>query len=201
MKKIGIMGGTFNPIHNGHLLLAQWAMDAEKLDEIWFMPTGISYSKANANILPGEERLHMVKLAIAENCSFFVSDLELNRSGYTYTYETMEELKGQFPEDKFYFIVGADCLHAFENWKEPARILQNCTLLAAVRGDASEEELEYKKNDLMERFGGEIKLFSFLHFEISSTGIRNRIKEQQSIRYLVPDAVRKYITEKGFYHE
>lgn len=201
MSKIGIMGGTFNPIHNGHLLLAQWAMDAENLDKIWFMPTGVSYSKAHSNILSGEERLHMVELAIAENASFSVSDIELNRTGYTYTYETMEVLKEQYPEDEFYFIVGADCLHAFGNWKEPARILKNCVLLAAVRGNASMKDLEAKKKDLMMRFGGEIKLFTFLNFEISSTEIRNRIKASQNIRYLVPEAVRKYIAEKGFYHE
>jgi len=92
MKKIGIMGGTFNPIHNGHLLLAQWALEAEQLDEIWFMPTGISYSKEYFNVLPGEERLRMVELAIEDNSYFSVSDLELRRDGYTYTYETLEAL-------------------------------------------------------------------------------------------------------------
>ena len=201
MKKIGIMGGTFNPIHNGHLLLAQWALDAENLDEIWFMPTGISYSKAHANILPGEERLNMVELAIKDNPSFFVSDIELQRSGYTYTYETLEVLKVQFPENEFYFIVGADCLYTFENWKEPACILQNCILLAAVRGDSSVEDLERKKTELMERFGGNIKLFPFINFDISSTEIRNRVRKQREIRYLVPETVREYIVEKGFYHE
>jgi len=201
MKKIGIMGGTFNPIHNGHLLLAQWAMDAEHLDEIWFMPTGISYSKACTNVLPGEERLRMVELAIAGNPSFATSDIELKRAGYTYTYETMMDLKQQYPEDKFYFIVGADCLHAFENWKEPAKILQNCTLLASVRGDVSLPDLENRKNELMVRFGGEIKLFSFLNFDVSSTEIRNRVRKQKEIRYLVPESVREYIAKKGFYHE
>ena len=201
MKRIGIMGGTFNPVHNGHLLLAQWALEAEELDEIWFMPTGISYSKAHSNILSGKERLRMVELAIEYNSSFIVSDIEVQRSGYTYTYETLENLKAKFPENEFYFIVGADCLDAFENWKEPARILQNCTLLAAVRGSTVMEDLEIKKKELMERFGGEIKLFPFINFEISSTEIRNRVKEHKEIRYLVPEAVREYIAEKGFYHE
>ena len=201
MKKIGIMGGTFNPIHNGHLLLAQWALDAENLDEIWFIPTGISYLKAHSDILSGEERLHMVKLAIKDNSAFSVSDIELQRSGYTYTYETLEVLKSRYPEDEFYFIVGADCLYAFENWKEPARILQYCSLLAAVRGDVSIEDLESKKKELTERFEGRIKLFPFLNLEISSTEIRNRVKEQKNVRYLVPEAVRQYIMEKGFYHE
>lgn len=201
MSKIGIMGGTFNPIHNGHLLLAQWAMDAESLDKIWFIPTGVSYSKAHSNILSGEERLRMVELAIKDNPSFSVSDIELQRSGYTYTYETLEDLRIRFPENEFYFIVGADCLHAFGSWKEPARILQHCTLLAAVRGDASMEDLEIKKKELMECFGGEIKLFPFMNFEVSSTEIRNRVKMHKEIRYLVPEAVKEYIAEKGFYHE
>ena len=201
MKKIGIMGGTFNPIHNGHLLLAQWALEAEKLDEIWFMPTGISYSKEYSNVLPGEERLRMVELAIEDNSYFSVSDLELRRDGYTYTYETLEALKSYHPDDDFYFIMGADCLYTFENWKKPEYILQNCTLLAAVRGDVVWEDLELKKNDLVERLGGKIKLFPFINYEISSTEIRNRIKTNKEIRYLVPEAVREYITQKGFYHE
>jgi len=201
MKKIGIMGGTFNPIHNGHLLLAQWALEAEQLDEIWFMPTGISYSKEYFNVLPGEERLRMVELAIEDNSYFSVSDLELRRDGYTYTYETLEALKSYHPDDDFYFIMGADCLYTFENWKKPEYILQNCTLLAAVRGDVVWEDLELKKNDLVERLGGKIKLFPFINYEISSTEIRNRIKTNKEIRYLVPEAVREYITQKGFYHE
>lgn len=201
MRKIGIMGGTFNPIHNGHLLLAQWAMDAQSLDEIWFMPTGISYSKAHADILPGKERLHMVKLAIADNPAFSVSDIELRRKGYTYTYETLEELHEQFPKDSFYFIVGADCLFAFENWKKPERILQLCTLLAAVRGETSVEELKVKQNELKIRFGGEIELFQFINVDISSTVIRDRIRENKETRYMLPEAVRNYIAKEGFYYD
>ena len=201
MKKIGLMGGTFNPIHNGHLLLAEWAMEAENLDEVWFIPTGISYSKAYENVVSGTERLHMVNLAIAGNPSFHSSDIEIRRDGYTYTYETVETLHEQFPEYKFFFIVGADCLKSFGNWKEPARILEACSILAAVRGDVSLEELEAQRKYLIENLGGKINLFSFLNLEISSTEIRERVRQGKSIRYLLPPSVADYITEKGFYHE
>lgn len=201
MKRIGIMGGTFNPIHNGHLLLAQWALDSQALDEVWFVPTGVSYLKAEQNVLPGNERLHMTKLAVEDNEAFKVSDIELNREGFTYTYETLEQLKALYPEAAFFFIVGADCLYALENWKAPDRILANCVLLAAVRGNASIEELEKKKTELKKRFGGDIRLFPFMNVEISSTEVRNRVRQGKSIRYLVPEKVREYIVHKGFYHE
>ena len=113
----------------------------------------------------------------------------------------MEILHADFPEYQFYFIMGADSLNGFERWKEPERILQNSILLAAVRGDFSMDVLDGKCRELMNRFGGEIKLFPFKNIEISSTEIRKRVKEGKSIRYLVPTSVEKYISEKGFYHE
>lgn len=199
MREIGIMGGTFNPIHIGHLMLAEWAMDAAELDEIWIIPTGVTPGKAERGVLPGEERLHMAELAIRGNDRMRCLDVEVKRQGYTYTYETLEQLKNAFPDVKFYFISGADCLFSMENWKCPEKIFQSCTLIAAVRNDVSMESIEEKREELLRKFGGEIFLLPFARMSVSSSEIRQRVAEGKSIRYMVPDSVKKYIDEKGFY--
>ena len=201
MSKIGVMGGTFDPIHIGHLMLAEWAADAAGLEQVWFIPTGHSYMKAERNIQPGNERLHMVKLAVEGNDRLKCLDLEIERGGYTYSYETIEELHELYPQHQFYFIEGADCLFTMENWKCPERLLAGCTILAAVRGDVSSERLEEKRTELLARFGGEIFLIPFLQMSISSTEIRRRLSCGESVRYMVPDKVLQYIQQKGLYHE
>lgn len=199
MKKIGIMGGTFNPIHMGHLLLAQWAMDAENLDEVWFIPTGCSYLKAGTDMAAPMERFAMVQAAISGNSKMKCLDIEIKREGYTYTFETMEELHKDYPDFHFYFISGADCLFTMEKWKYPERIFANCSMIAAMRGEATLEEMNAKRMELQEKYNADIRLLPFLQLEISSTQIRERIRTGKSIRYLVPDEVITYIEEKGLY--
>jgi len=199
MKRIGIMGGTFNPIHMGHLLLAEWAKNEVDLDEIWLIPNRISYKKAEQEIAPAFDRLRMTELAIKGNNHFKCLDLEIKRGGYSYSYETLEELTQAYPENEFYFILGADCLLALETWKYPQRILGCCKLIAAVRDTASMEEMAEKKNELEQRFGGEILLLPFPRVSLSSTGIRERIRQGKSVRYMVSDSVLAYIEEKGLY--
>lgn len=199
MGKIGFVGGTFNPIHNGHLLLAEWAKDQFELDEILMMPTGISYLKADTEVLCSEERFHMVELAVENNPCFTVSDIEIKREGYTYTYETLEQLRRERPEDTFYFICGADCLFFIDKWKNVERLFANCVLVGAVRGDASMEQLEQKRKELLEKFDADIRIMPFLNYSVSSSEIRQRVAEGKSIRYLVPEKVREYIEDKGFY--
>lgn len=200
MSKIGVMGGTFDPIHIGHLMLAEWAADTAGLEQVWFIPTGQSYMKADRSIQPGNERLHMVRLAIDGNDRLKCLDLEIKRGGYTYSYETIEELHELYPEHRFYFIEGADCLLNMENWKCPERLLAGCTILAAVRGDVSVQKLEEKRTELLARYGGEILLMPFLQISISSTEIRKRLSCGESVRYMVPDKVLQYIQHKGLYH-
>lgn len=201
MRRIGIMGGTFDPIHTGHLMLAEWALDAAGLDQVWIIPTGQSYMKIDRKVLPGQERLHMVKLAIEGNDRLQCLGLEIEREGYTYSYETMEQLKELYPEDSFYFIEGADCLFSMENWKCPERLFASCIILAAVRGASSLQELEAKRMELLDKYDVEIHLMQFPQMEISSTEIRNRLADGKSVRYMVPDRVLQYIQEKGLYHE
>ncbi len=205
MRRIGIMGGTFNPVHIGHLILAEWALDTLKLEEVWFIPTGISYKKDYREMPSGETRLYMTELAVRDNTAFKCIDIEVRRKGYTYSYETLEQLKIEYPQVEFFFITGADCLFSIENWKRPDKIFDCCTLAAAVRGDAGLQEMERKKLELEQKFApqscGKIILLPFISMAVSSTEIRSRIRRGLSVRYLVPDQVLAYINEKGLYCE
>ena len=201
MRKIGYLGGTFDPIHIGHLMLAEWAISAADLEEVWFIPTGPSYMKTDHYVLPGPERLRRVEMAVEGNSKFKCLDMEIIRQGYTYTYETVEELRAKYPDTEFYLIQGADCLFALDSWKHPDRILKSCTVLAAVRGDSDLSCLKSKRRELLSKYGGNIILLPFMHLSISSSEIRGRVLEGKSIRYMVPDEVLKYIEDKGFYRE
>lgn len=202
MKKIGIMGGTFNPIHMGHLLLAEWAMEAAKLDEVWVIPTGCSYMKTGMEIASPEDRYRMVCMAVENNRCLKCDDIEIRRQGYTYSYETLELLNQKYPEYHFYFIFGADCLFSIETWKYPEKIFANSSIIAAVRGNASTDKMQEKIEMLKRKYQADISLLPFLQLDISSTEIRKRISLGKSIRYLVPDCVIAYIEEKGLYqHE
>lgn len=197
--KMGIMGGTFNPIHHGHLLLAQWAMEEAGLDGVLFMPTGNSYMKESSEILPAEDRMAMTKLAISDRDCFICSDLEVKRGGNTYTYETLETLHNLYPSTELFFIIGADCLFTIENWYHPERIFRSCTFLAASRNGMPMEALDQKRQKLAEEYGAKIRLMTFPNIEISSTDIRLRVKIGKSIQYLVPDSVREYILNNNYY--
>lgn len=137
--KIGIYGGTFNPIHNGHIKLAENAKRLCKLDKVIFLPSGDSYMKSN--VLPGRRRYHMVSLALTGRYGMEVSDLEIRRKGATYSYETMEEFHGIYQEEELFFLMGEDSLRMIELWKEPARLMGICSLIVAERmPDASHRQ-------------------------------------------------------------
>ncbi len=200
-RKIGVMGGTFNPIHVGHLMLAEWAMEAAELDQILFIPAGCPYMKDNLHVLDGDKRLQMTALAIEDHPAFAVSGMEVERKGYTYTCDTMEQLKKEHPEDIFYFIMGADCLYTIENWRDPERIFHACHVIAAARNGSSLTQMEEKCRDLFDKFHSKILLLQFPAIEISSTEIRERAASGRSIRYLVPEKVREYIIKNRLYQE
>ena len=198
--KIGLVGGTFDPIHVGHLLLGEWAAETFGLDEVWFLPAGMPYFKEGTKVSSREDRLAMTRLAAKTIPGARVCDIELRREGRTYTWETVQELNEAYPDDEFFFIFGEDCLNQLESWRYPERILSGCTLVAAMRGGGSAKAaLEEKAAQLMERFGGEILVMEFPQLEISSTMIRRRAAEGKPLRYLVPPAVEEYIGEHRLY--
>ncbi len=198
-QKIGILGGTFNPIHTGHIKLAETALMQADLDKVIFMPSGKSYMKRNLYVLPGEERYRLIALSIEDFPQFQVSDLEIKRQGNTYTYETLEILQEQNPSREYYFILGADCLFSMENWVEPQRIFDACTVLAAVRNGKNRAELEKQALYLQEKFSAEIMLLDFEEIELSSSEIRQRIADNRSLNGLVPIKAAEYIAKQGFY--
>lgn len=195
--KIGIMGGTFNPVHNGHLSLADASLKQYFLDEVWFMPSGLPAHKANDELLDAEKRLTMVKLAIAEKTGFAASSFEIDRAGFTYTADTMAALATEYPEHEFYFIIGGDSLMKFHKWVKPEIISRYTTLLAAGRNGYSQNELECHAIFLNREFGTKIFFVEMPELVISSNAIRTFCKNQQygEIKELVPEAVYRYITE------
>lgn len=201
MKKLGIMGGTFNPIHLAHLILAESAYEQYSLDQVMFLPSRKPVYKDAAEILPDMARYHMIELAIQDNPHFFLSDLELKREGNTYTADTVLELKKQEPDTEFYFIIGGDSLLSFDKWSRPEVILKHVHLLAAKRGRQEQILLENQVKKLTYQYQPVygIHLFEAPAMEISSTDIRERIRAGRSIRYLVPKLAEEFIKEQRFY--
>lgn len=198
-KRTGIMGGTFNPIHIGHLLLAETAKEELGLNEVLFIPSGCSYMKEETDVADKRMRLDMTRIAIEDNPFFRLSAIEVEREGNTYTYETLLLLRKEKPDTEFYFIVGADSLFHIENWREPQTIFGSCTILAAIRDDKGRQELTEQIEYLTKKYGACILPLPMKEIPISSTDIRSRRKEMRSIRYLVPDKVIAYMDENRLY--
>ena len=201
-ERIGILGGTFDPIHIGHLIIAEQARDQYQLDRVLLIPSGHSYFKDNRSkkVQPAQVRLEMTKIAAGSYKPFEVSDIEVNRPGNTYSFETLEELKTQNPESELFFIVGADTICSMRTWREPQRIFDVCTVLAAMREDQVDPEKKKKETEALERdFGARIYPVSIPNIGISSTQIRERAAFGKSVHYLVPDALESYIIETGIY--
>lgn len=193
------MGGTFNPIHIGHLLLAETARDACFLDEILFIPSGHSYMKDKVEMADKYMRFAMTSLAIENNPYFKLSAIEVERQGNTYTFETLLSLRENEPETAFYFIMGADSLFHLESWKNPEIIFASCTILAAVRDEKGQSAMEEQIAYLEKKYAARIELLPLKEFSISSTDIRKKRKLGHSIRYMVPEQVMAYIEEHHLY--
>ncbi len=201
MKKIGIMGGTFNPIHNGHLLIAENAYEQLGLDEVRFLPTGRSPHKQGQHILDGEDRMRMVELAVAGNPAFLVDDRELRSDRLSYSCLTLEQMREEAPDDRLYFIMGGDSLRDFKTWYHPERICSCATLAAAIRDACDREHLELYAKELRKLFSADVCLFDTPNLSVTSSELRLRAAEGRSIRYQVPDTVRNYILEKQLYQD
>ncbi|MFT3985187.1 MAG: nicotinate-nucleotide adenylyltransferase [Lachnospiraceae bacterium] len=200
-KKIGILGGTFNPIHIGHLILAENAYDSLQLEKVLIMPSGISYLKDPADILPAKQRIQMVQLAIGNNKHLELSTFETDRPGNSYTHETLTQLQEKNPDCEYYFIIGADSLFNIEQWKEPQVVLDHCVLVAAPRYHMADEALFEQKSRLERFYHARVHLLNTPNIDISSNMIRARIIEKRTICYYVPKDVEMYIYKKKLYRK
>lgn len=199
-QHIGIMGGTFNPVHMGHLLLAEQAYEQLKLDTVWMMPNAMPPHKAGQQILAKKHRIAMLKLAIKDNPHFQLSLFEQEERAH-YSYETMEALHAAHPDCIFYYLMGSDSLFAIEEWVEYRRFLAVCHVVAVSRTDGKNQELLHWSEILKEKYEARITLLESPVMEISSSKIRTLRKEGKSIRYLVPESVFSYIEEHDLYQK
>lgn len=195
MTRIGIMGGTFNPIHKGHIEIAKAAQQQYQLDEIWFIPNHIPAYKSQEELVDGNKRLRMVELATAAYETFKTLDLELKREGNTYTYVTMRELKEQYPNYDFYFIMGADSLFSFENWVHPELIVTYCNILCTIRNDVSSKKLRKQILHLNKLYNRECFHFvECMDIPCSSSKIRECILSQNiSVASICQNYLKKYL--------
>lgn len=196
-KKIAIMGGTFDPIHIGHLAIAQEALEYMGLDKVIFIPAGFPPHK-DRDITPGEKRLDMVKLAIEENDGFIVSDYEVRKQTKSYSMETIEYIKNNNQNCDFYFIMGEDSFMSIETWYEYEKFLSEISVLVARRSYSNIIPLREKISKLVEK-GYYIKEIPAVFLDISSTYIRDKYSNGKSAEYYLPKNVNEYILKEDLY--
>lgn len=197
MIKVGIMGGTFDPIHIGHLILAMEAINYKNLDEVWFIPTGNPNFKQDKNVTDKQKRFEMVKIATQDNKKFNVCDYEINKNGVTYSWETMKYLRENYDYD-FYFIMGEDSLMSVETWENAEDFLKNTKILACIRRQEEMSKLDVKIYDLKSK-GYFVEKIPTSFIDISSTKIREKVQTNQDFRYFVPNQVFEYIVRNKLY--
>ena len=197
--RIGLMGGTFDPIHIGHLMLAECAYEQFDLEQVLFLPSGNPPHKRTRVGASDQQRMDMVRLAIDANPHFALDSEEMYRSGYTYTNDTLEILTAQHPDTDYYFIMGADSLFQIETWHEPAVIMADCVILAAMRNHTPDDVFKKQMDYLEAKYHADIRFLNIPDLALSSSEIRHRVREHQSIRFMVPEGVREYIEEHQLY--
>lgn len=199
--KIGILGGTFDPIHIGHLISAEYAREFLELDKVLFMPSGLHPFKVNDTITSSDMRVEMTSLAIAENPYFDISLIGVNRNDTNYTIDDIMDLKEENPNDEIYFIIGSDIIDEIEKWKDFYKLARLCKFVLFDRWGRDEERIDEKIKELELLYKLDIVKIKSPVIEISSTAIRNRKREGLSIRYMVPKVVEDYISKYGIYLE
>jgi len=189
MNRVGILGGTFNPIHIGHLTIAQMVREQLKLDKILFIPSNLPPHKSGKNVVSAKDRYHMVRLAIRGNPHFEVSNFEIKKEGKSYSIETASYFRNQYPRGtKFFFIIGSDLLPTLHMWKRVDEILKIVSFVAVHRPGFKEEKSKVKA-----------KLITIPGLQTSSSYVRQRITSGKTVKYLVPDNILKYIADKKLY--
>jgi nicotinate-nucleotide adenylyltransferase len=193
---VGVMGGTFNPIHLGHLVTAEEALFAFGLREVIFVPAGRPWQKEGVDVAESEHRYLMTVIATAPNSHFQVSRIEIDRTGPTYTVETLRGLRAQLGDVELYFITGADAILQILTWKDPKEVLSEARFIAATRPGYDLDRLE---KELPEGFGDRVHILEIPALAISSTDVRRRVRERRPVRYLLPEGVARYIEKNDLY--
>jgi len=194
-RRLGVMGGTFDPIHYGHLVTAEEAVVQFQLDTVVFVPTGQPWMKAHREVSPAEERYLMTVVATASNPRFTVSRIEIDRDGPTYTVETLRQLANEHPDAELYFITGADAILEIVQWKDPDEALSLAHFIAATRPGHDLSRLEAAAAEHRPR----VSVMKIPALAISSSDIRQRVHEGRAIRYLLPEGVKSFIEKAGLY--
>ena len=198
--RLGILGGTFDPIHLGHLIVAEEALSRLALDRLLLIPAGQPWLKADQALTGGEHRLKMVELGIASNSRLDVSRIEVDRSGPTHTVDTLEQLKRDLGEDiQLYFILGLDALEQFHRWERPEQIIELCELAIASRPGFQNSRILDEQLGRYAELGSRVNFLPAPVMDISGSNIRRRASEGRSIKYLVPEVVERYIKQQGLY--
>jgi len=190
--RIGVFGGTFDPPHIGHLLLASDAREALSLDRLIFIPTGAQPLKVNTPpVASARDRLEMVRLAVADDANYSVDDTEIGRKGLSYTVDTLEHLSERYPGAKLFLLLGEDSLRSFDQWREPQRIMELARLAVMRRDGASLEGVKPIPSGVLE--------VSTRRVDVSSTEIRERLRAGKSIKGFVPESVERFVEARGLY--
>lgn len=197
--KIGIMGGTFNPIHLGHLMLGEYIREGIGLDKVLFIPTGEPPHKDKSKVIGGVHRKAMTELSIEDNPYFFLSSIELDRKDKSYTIDTITEIKSKYKDDTFVMIIGPDSLMSIESWKDSSKLLREIDFIVADRTSREKKDLVEEIKRLNLKYSINIKHLDIPLLEISSTEIRDRVRKNKSIKYLVKENVYRYILENDLY--
>lgn len=199
MCRVGIIGGTFDPIHLAHIYIAEEAKKKLNLDKVIFMPAGIQPLKTDKKVTEASLRLEMVQKAIEGKIGFEVSDYEIKKEGKSYTYKTLEHFYKEYKD--LYFITGADCLLDIDKWKEIEKIFSLCKFVVFTRPGYNNNELVNKKRFVEEKYNGDIILLEVPRIHISSTEIREKIINNEKVDDILPAVVLDIIKEKGLYRE
>lgn len=198
-KKIGILGGTFDPFHKGHFMLAKTAYEQFDLDEVWIMPNGNPPHKRTIEQTDFEIRCEMIRLATAGAPYMVLSDYEGSEDSYHYTYQTLGEFCRLYPENDFYFIIGADSLRDFPTWREPGKIAGLCTLLVACRDESGIADLKRKIAEIEEQYAAKCLIMNSPKVDAASSEIREMVKAGKDVSAYVGSMVCDYIKQQKLY--
>jgi nicotinate-nucleotide adenylyltransferase len=191
-KMLGVLGGTFDPIHMGHLVLTEQVREKFQLERVIFIPSASPPHKTEQKLSLAEDRFEMTKLALEGSPFFFVSDIELKREGLSYTVETLRELKELYKDSEIYFLTGSDVLNEITTWKDPEEIYKLAKIVIGVRPG-------FDKFDPENHFAKKSIIINITGIDISSTQIREKVRKGESIKYLVPSKVEEYIRKRNLY--